>query len=279
MKTILVPIDFSHTSNNAVDYAAKMALITNAKLILLNVYHIPAMPAEVPVVIPDIESFERDSKENLQKINQRIFLSYGKAIEVEMMSKCGFAAEEISSYADAIKPDLIIMGISGTNRVTERVFGSVATSVVEHCNYPVLLVGEGIEFKVPRKIALACDYNESENAKVIGPLIKLSKFFKSHICVINIEKELEPAGPAGEIVWDFIQLKDSLSGVDHSFHFVGSDNVIKGINEFVSLSNIDMVVMMPKKHGVLSKLFKEPTTKKLAFHSRAPLFTLPNKNI
>lgn len=277
MKTFLVPTDFSKNSNNAVDYAAKMALSTPAKLILIHVYHIPAMPTEVPVVIPSVESFEREGQENLEKIRQRLLLSYGSKLEIEVMLKCGFAAEEISLYADSIKPDLIIMGITGTNYITEKLLGSVATSAIELCNYPVLLVGEGIEFKVPKKIVLACDYNESENSKVIIPLLKLARSFRSHVCVLNIERELEPAVPAGEIVSEFMKLELAMAEVDHSFHFVGTDDVTKGINEFVSMSNGDMVAMMPKKHGVVSKLFSEPHTKKMAFHTKVPLLALPNK--
>lgn len=277
MKTLLVPTDFSKNSNNAADYAAKMALSINAKLILLHVYHIPAMPTEVPVVIPSIESFEIDAEENLQKIRQRLLLSYGKMLEVDVAVKSGFAAEEISAYANSVKPDLVIMGITGTNYITEKLLGSVATSTIEFCHYPVLLIGESIEFKVPKKIVLACDYNESENSKVIAPLVKLVKFFKAHVCVLNIERELEPAVPAGEIVSEFMKLELVMAEVDHSFHFVGTDDVIKGINEFVSMTNGDMVAMMPKKHGVVSKLFSEPHTKKMAFHSKVPLLALPNK--
>lgn len=278
MKTLLVPTDFSKISHNAIDYAAKMALITNAKIILLNVYHIPAMPAEVPTVILDIDSIEKDHMKDLQKIEQRLLLSYGKDLTIELICKCGFAAEEISSYSDLIKPDLIIMGITGTNYVSERLFGSVATSTIENCNYPILLVGDGIEFKVPRKVVLACDYNSPENSKVIGPLIKLAKLFKSHICVLNVEKELEPAGPAGEIVFEYKKLELALADVEHSFHFIGTDDVTKGINEFITMADIDIVVMMPKKHGVIDRLFSEPNTKKMAFHSRIPLLTLSLKN-
>lgn len=276
MKTLLVPTDFSKNSNNAVDYAAKMALTTNAKLVLIHVYHIPATPTEVPVVIPDIESFEKDSQEKLQRIRERLLLSYGKTLEVTLAIKCGFAAEEISIYADSVKPDLIIMGISGTNFITEKLLGSVATSTIEFSHYPVLLIGEGIEFKAPKKIVLACDYNESENSKVIAPLIKLVKFFKAHVCVLNIEKELEPAVPAGEIVSEFMKLELVMAEVDHSFHFLGTDSVTKGIHEFISMADGDMVVMMPKKHGVVSRLFNEPHTKKLAFHTKVPLLALPN---
>ena len=57
MKTLLVPTDFSKNSNNAADYADKIALSINAKFILLHGYHISAMPTEAQEVIPSIASF------------------------------------------------------------------------------------------------------------------------------------------------------------------------------------------------------------------------------
>ena len=276
MKTILAPTDFSKISNNAIDYAAKLAHIAHARLVLLNVYHIPAMTSEVPVVIPDLERLEKNSINKLQEIQKRLFQSFGKTLQVELVSKCGFATEEISLYADSIKPDMIVTGITGADYISERIFGSVATSLMIHSKHPVLMVGDGIEFKIPAKIIFACDYNELENATLVGPLIKLIKLFKSHLYVLNVERELEPAEPAGEIVSGFMKLENVLQGVDHSFHFIETEKVREGINEFVSMTNGDMVVMMPKKHGALAQMFKESTTKQMAFHSKVPLYTLPN---
>lgn len=276
MKTILVPTDFSKVANNAVDYAAKLALTGGAKLVLLNIFHVPTVATEVPVIIPDIESLENDSQAQLRETQKRLSLSFGKSLPVELVSKCGFAAEEISLYADSIKPDLIVTGITGTNYISEMVFGSVATSLVGYSHFPVILIGDGIEFKVPQKIVLACDYNEIENAISIGPLLRLVKLFKSHIYLLNVEQELEPAVPAGEIVSGFMKLEHAIAGVDHSFHFIGGENVREGVNDFVSMANADMVAIIPKKHGALEKLFKESTTKQLAFHSKVPLYTLPN---
>ncbi|MBK7818144.1 MAG: universal stress protein [Sphingobacteriaceae bacterium] len=48
MKTILVPTDFSRVSNNAIDYAAELAVFSKSKLILFNSYHIPVAVTEVP---------------------------------------------------------------------------------------------------------------------------------------------------------------------------------------------------------------------------------------
>jgi len=275
MKTILAPSDFSKVSINAAEYAAELALLANAKLILFHSYHIPVAVTEVPAVIPDMNTLESNSQLALKEIEKQLILSYGKTLQIECVSKCGFAVDEIDMYATSIKSDLIVMGMKGAGYLTEKLMGSVTTALIHKSKCPVLAIDEHVRFKAPKKIVLACDYNETENEKVLEPLKSLARMFKSHICVLNVESELEPiAETAGHVVSGFIKLQNSLANVDHSFHFITTENVVEGINEFVDMSDVDMVVMIPRKHSILKNIFNEPKTKQMAFHSKVPLLTL-----
>ena len=54
--------------------------------------------------------------------------------------RSGHAAELIAAFADAEKPDLIVMGTHGASALVNVVLGSVATGVLARCKFPVLLV-------------------------------------------------------------------------------------------------------------------------------------------
>ncbi|MBP9068333.1 MAG: universal stress protein [Bacteroidia bacterium] len=275
MKTILVPTDFSRVSNNAIDYAAELAVFSKSKLILFNSYHIPVAVTEVPAVIPDLDSLEKNSLLALKEIEKRLALSYGNKLQIECVAKCGFAVDEIDMYATNAKADLIVMGMKGAGYLTEKLIGSVTTSLIQKSKCPVLAIDEHVRYKLVKKIALACDYNETENEKVLYPLIEIARIFKAHIYVLNVENELEPvATTAGHVVSGFIKLQNSLAHADHSFHFITTQNIVEGINEFIEMSNVDMVVMIPRKHSLLRDIFNEPKTKQMAFHSKVPLLTL-----
>src|SRR5579872_5069115 len=49
MKTIVVPVNFSASSNNAGRYAADMATVIHANLHLIHVLQIPISTAEMPI--------------------------------------------------------------------------------------------------------------------------------------------------------------------------------------------------------------------------------------
>ncbi|MDP1803321.1 MAG: universal stress protein [Bacteroidota bacterium] len=273
MKTILVPTDFSMVSDNAVNYAAEIAKVTKAKLILFHVYQIPVVATEVPIVIPNFEELEKDCLDGLLRISTRLH-SKLSTTNIECVVRSGFAVDEINLYAKNNKVDLIVMGMHGAGYLTEKLIGSVTTSLIQRSNCPVLVIDEQVKFKNIKKIVLACDYNETENKKVLEPLKEFAQLFKSHVYVLNVINKSEPLEPVTEVVADFIKLEHSLADTAHSFHYMANEEIVDGINEFVSEQKMDMVVMIPRKHSVLKNIFNEPTTKKMAFHSKAPLLAL-----
>lgn len=274
MKTILVPTDFSKAAANAIGYAVEIAKLTKAKIILFHTYRVPVVTAEMPVIIPNLTELEKDCMEELRKIERKLHLSHGKKLDIDRVVKCGFAVDEIDLYATKHKVDLIVMGMQGAGYLTEKFIGSVTTSLIQKANCPVLVIGENVKFKSIKKIVLACDYNETENKEILERLKEFAHLFKSHVYVLHVVPELELVAPVPDVVSDYIKLEHTLADTDHSFHYLPNNEVVDGINKFVTDSKMDMVVMIPRKHSILKNIFIEPNTKKMAFHSKVPLLAL-----
>jgi nucleotide-binding universal stress UspA family protein len=63
-----------------------------------------------------------------------------QGIQAKAVHKVGHPADEIASYAESGKFDLLIMGSHGVGALKNLVLGSVATKVLAKCTVPVLLV-------------------------------------------------------------------------------------------------------------------------------------------
>jgi len=61
---------------------------------------------------------------------------------------------------------------------------------------------------------------------------------------------------------------------DYSVHSIENENIVDGINAFVEQENVDLVVMVPRRHAIWRNLFFEPNTKRMAFHSSVPLLII-----
>lgn len=271
-KTILVPTDFSEVSGNAVNYAAEIAKLTGAKLILLHAYHIPVVTAEIPVVLPSIDELERDNMIGLRKIQENILQQLGP-LNVECVCKCGFAQEEIEQYAKEHDIDLIVMGMQGAGYLSEKLIGSITTVLMQKSKCPVLAIDKQVRFKTIKKIVLACDYQQIENKSVLGPLKEFVRIFKSHVYVLNVVPELEVV-PTIDKAIEGVKLEQSLQDINHSYHCIENEDVVEGINDFVIKQQIDMVVMIPHKHSAFKNIFHRSQTKHMAFHTHVPMLSI-----
>ena len=174
MKTILVPLDYSEVSDNALNYAAELANLIRAKLILLHVYHVPVPAIEVPVVVIGWEELQKENTERLNKIAEKT-KNKSKNLEIEIRVSPGFAVDEILSLVKEDNIDLVVMGVTGAGRKTNMLLGSNTVSVMKKSKTPVLIIPQKAQFKKVQNIVLAYDYKNAIDEAVIKEFKKIVK--------------------------------------------------------------------------------------------------------
>lgn len=140
---ILVPVDFSDISQQALDFAIELAQPLNARLLLLHVIEplvfagghggmgTGAANAEV------IKQIEVDATQNLENYVEHGRKS-GLACTGEVLHGTPF--EQITEVANHKQVGLIIMGTRGRTGIKHFFLGSVAENVVRMADCPVLVV-------------------------------------------------------------------------------------------------------------------------------------------
>lgn len=143
IKKILVPIDFSDYSKNALKYAVQFAKQFNAKISLIYVVEPIIYPADFSmgqVAIPstdiDLHSRAEDELKNLAKN------MIEASIVGETIIKTGKPFVEIIETAKEKDADLIIIATHGHTGVEHLLFGSTAEKVVRKAPCPVLTLRE-----------------------------------------------------------------------------------------------------------------------------------------
>ncbi len=140
IRSILVPVDFSSPSSQALGYAAGLARSFGAKLTLLNVVEpIGAMPdfAANPLV-RDLREVSAQAKEALKRLVARAQLE--PAWIETLLVRHGTPFHEISEAAALLKSDLIVLATHGYTGLKHVLLGSTAERVVRHAPCPVLVV-------------------------------------------------------------------------------------------------------------------------------------------
>lgn len=143
---ILVPIDFSDYSKNALKYAAEFALNFKAKIYLIYVIEPIIYPADfsigqVTIPTPDIDMHSRAQTE-LDAL-ARTFIE--SSVDVETIIKSGKPFVEIVETASEKDIDLIIIATHGHTGVEHLLFGSTASRVIKKAPCPVLSLRDPVK--------------------------------------------------------------------------------------------------------------------------------------
>ncbi|HVC20230.1 MAG TPA: universal stress protein [Vicinamibacterales bacterium] len=141
LKRILVPTDFSPTSEIAVKYARALAEAFGASLHLLHVLESPLLQnvaSEVYVPPPDFyEEWERAVRERLDRV---VPAAERGTLALSCDVRTGSPFVEIVQFAREQDIDLIVLGTHGRGAVAHMFLGSVAERVVRKAPCPVLTV-------------------------------------------------------------------------------------------------------------------------------------------
>jgi nucleotide-binding universal stress UspA family protein len=140
IKRILVPTDFSAPADNALRYAAGLALVERPQLTVLHVFQFPAYffpDGSVVTSSPDLVTELTTRIDGSLTLARRMAEAAG-ACDVQTLQVQGIPVSEIVREADAF--DLIVMGTHGHTGLSHVLLGSVAERVVRKAPCPVLTV-------------------------------------------------------------------------------------------------------------------------------------------
>ena len=141
---ILCATDLNTTSNEAVKKAVELAHQYNSKIIMLNVHEEFMTKEEMGMLRVSIDKmkleFEKTALKAKKEMSKVIKEFHAEDIDVEYIIKEGKSHQVICQEAGRIQADLIIMGVSEKNIVTNFIFRSTASFVIKHVDIPVLVV-------------------------------------------------------------------------------------------------------------------------------------------
>lgn len=149
INSILVPVDFSQPSFQALAYAIAFAERVAAKLIVFQAvgYAFTADGYGMYDLSTLIEAARKDAERQMEKF---VRLAKFRGVKFETAVKVGPPVSEISAFAEQRDVDLIITATHGRTGFKHLLIGSVAEQVVRYARRPVLVVPSHPEVRAAR---------------------------------------------------------------------------------------------------------------------------------
>jgi universal stress protein A len=141
IKSVLCPVDFSESSDAALQYASLLASEAEARLYIV---HVEEPLRECP---PDFAGYGIGSSVSEEEQLFDLLSSLRptiEGVEFEHHHLKGSPASEILRFAEREEIDLIVIGTHGRKGLSRLLMGSVAESVVRRAKCPVLTVKQPV---------------------------------------------------------------------------------------------------------------------------------------
>lgn len=269
MKTLLVPTDFSPAAQNAMHYAAEMALSIEASLLLVHVYQVPVTFSEVPVVTVSVDELKKGSEEKLDELKKAIARITAGKVTVYTAAVLGDRVEALQTLCDKMEPFAVIMGTHGSTGIERLVMGSTTMTAIRHLKYPVIAVPPGTTFKGIRQLGIACDFKNVIMSTPIDFIKAVINEFKPTVNILHVADAEEP-----ELPLESAYLETMLGGSKPSYHFLHQQEIAEGIEEFAEKNNLDLLIVIPKKHTLVEGLLHKSRSAELLRHAHVPVMSI-----
>ena len=276
MKNIVVGIDFSKNSENALRHGVAVALKTNAKLHIVWVKN----PAS-------------GEKLGATDDNHMLELAQAKLAELEKVSRAEAPGHEINSvilegkpylkiaqYAENLPESMLIVGSHGASGFEEMFVGSNTMKIVGLAKVPVLIIGSHVQinrdltkvllpidssFETLQKVKFSCEIAKDFSAKVslLGICMPCTAETR-HIINVQLNNAAN--------ICDGMNVRYSASTIDVRGSFADS------IVSWAKNEDVNLIAIMREEEDDITSFWLASNTRQLMNLAPMPLLVIPNVN-
>lgn len=266
MHTIVVPVDFSDTSVNASRYAAAFASV-NKSVGTVVLYH--SFIAEKLSSGRDGIALMAAAEEAMQELKTTL-LQTAREIQIRTVVNDGYVYENIAQLVEETNALCIVMGITGKNKIEQKLIGSNTVHVARRAPCPVLIVPPAAVFRTIDTAGLALPLKEGLEQLIPATAIKsFLQTIDAGLIVINVES---PHTDNQEEAYAGVSSAHAMfDDIRAGYKLLTDTDVAKGIADFAVDQQLPLIISVAEEHGFLEMIFKGSITEKLAFYTTVPL--------
>ena len=270
MRTILVPVDFSSYSDNALQFAADLSRKSGAAITIMNIIE-SLNPQSFSVSGSwDLDSQSSIYMDQLIKATSKRLEEYTKdprfeGIEMSYHAHIAEPGEIIAKVIVNHKADLIIMGTLGSSGLDELFIGSNTEKVVRYADIPVIAVPANARYNDINNVVFATNLSEIDSP-VLERLKEGLTLLGAHLHLlwVSTPHTHDNADEMKRKLEEFAQ-KHGLE--NYTVH------VTKGLFADAGIMNYDMIAMATGGRKGIQYLFSGSLAEDVVNHSCLPVWT------
>ena len=260
MNHIIVPVDLSKNSKEALRYAAKLASAAGADIMIVHCFSL--LHKVVSHTTGNAEAGKDPERWILKRIDKlkvkypELRVNY-KIIRDDVLSS-------LKKMMEMTSADFVVMGCQGEHENPETFLGSTSGALVKTTEIPVLLVPPRFKFKGIQKVVFAAKDTFVRFLGALEPIIQINQLFKPHVQLLHIG---DNSDPIPEHSFSILQVINDITRY-------GNDNFNESIHEYLTQHDADLLCVIRRKRGILEKLLGPAKTPASKFNVDIPILVL-----
>lgn len=270
-KTILVGIDFSDCSINALEHAITIARKAKAGIAMVWINHLDYSKEIFSVEPQNLENEVVKRFEALVKKYQ--YHLHGEKI-VYFIRK-GKVYKEICNVASETDAFLVVIGTHGSSGFEEFWIGSNANRMVSSSKKPIITIRGGVDIGSDlKKIVLPLDSTKITRQKL--PITALlAKYFNSEVYILGLYTT--SSDDIRYRVRNYVsQVEDYLTenGIKFNSTIIDAENITEETINYAKKIGANLISIMTEQETTTTNLFLGPYASQMVNHSPIPVLSI-----
>lgn len=280
LKRFLVPTDFSPTSERAFHYALELASRTGGTVVLYHLY----TPAESGYIdnMTKLTAYnnqmETDLVKELNRLADKYKGNYPGLIVSTVLGRSP-VVDNILGFAEHNAIDMIIMGTQGASGLKKALVGTIASRVIEKSDLPVLMIPERYEWKLPKTLVLATDYQTADKlalpllsgiANLFDASVTVTRLMDGHITPDDARLEQERFDAYAS------RLQAEFPDQPMEFKLIRTSSIVDAMERLDDEIPYDLLALVRRKKNFLQKFLFESFTRHMAYLTNHPFLMVPD---
>jgi hypothetical protein len=282
LKTLIVPVDFSNSSLNAVIYTGELAKNRNFdQILLIGNFHLSVLEQ----VLPSPDMIQENSEiiyarrklveDHLAGLIEKLkYDNLGHTIVRSIITE-NLLIDSIPEIIASVKPELVVIGSRALESNDDNFVADQLIALIEAISTPIMIVPALFKYSPINTAIVAGNFRSFKNADLLARLKVIISADTPRLLLLNVNNDKSHESVA-DITNDYFKesLSSILPGYNYQINSVANHALIQGIFDFASRNRTELIIALPEHHSLFYRLLHTSVLHKIHTFTYIPVLIL-----
>lgn len=275
-KKIVVGVDFSDCSMNALEHAVIIARHAKADIVMVWANHLD-YSKEIFSVEPD--NIRNEVQKRFENLVTKYSTQLAAGSTIDYRMKRGKVYKVICQVAKEVEAFLLVIGTHGSSGFEEFWIGSNANRIVSISKLPIITIRSGVDSNKNLK-TIVMPLNSTKITRQKLPITALlAKYFDAEIHILGVHTSTADSirlRIKSYVTQSETYLKEN--GVRYRTVYMDAGNLTEAVLDYSKKVNANLISIMTEQETTTSNLWLGPYAAQMVNHSPIPVLSVHLKN-